>query len=186
VDPDFVRPDGDYDSWFVRDTQTGQYLMGFHNWGKVEGELIRHVLEYPLLWLGVLAVGRAQEGGGAAALLLSARGAAILGLCDVKSGEETRHQRHKHLARPFRVLASFHVLASLEASWYDRFLLERFARWVDEEGRVARYVIDAQSVRPALEAGITVRQIQAFLNRATEGRVPARVMQAIQSWGRQP
>jgi len=185
VDPDFMRPDGDYDSWFVRDTQTGQYLMGFHNWGRVEGELIRYVLEYPLLWLGVLAVGCAREGGGVAAFLLNAQGATILGLRDVQPAEETPHEGPKRPAPPFRVLANFHVVAPLEASWYDRFLLERFARWVDEEGRVARYVIDAQSIKPALEAGIAVRQIQAFLNRATEGRVPARVMQAIESWGRQ-
>ncbi|MBT3397182.1 MAG: hypothetical protein HN423_08385, partial [Alphaproteobacteria bacterium] len=39
--PDFQRPAGDYDSWFIKDTQTGEFLRGFENWDAVDGALIR-------------------------------------------------------------------------------------------------------------------------------------------------
>ena len=37
--PDFQRPDGNYDTWYIRD-DTGSYLSGFDHWEDVEGRLI--------------------------------------------------------------------------------------------------------------------------------------------------
>ncbi|MCS7087403.1 MAG: helicase-associated domain-containing protein [Thermoflexales bacterium] len=49
--PDFARPDGRYDTWHIRDAQTGAFLDGFEHWDSVEGALIRYVLTKPLRWL---------------------------------------------------------------------------------------------------------------------------------------
>jgi hypothetical protein len=68
------------------------------------------------------------------------------------------------------------------ASWYDRFLLERFAQWVDEKDGMARYRMDAGSVRACLSGGVTLEQILAFLRRVTGGRLPSGVVRALQSW----
>jgi hypothetical protein len=35
--PDFLRPGGDYDSWYLKDIQTEQFLRGFEHWDQVEG-----------------------------------------------------------------------------------------------------------------------------------------------------
>ena len=35
--PNFLRPKGDYDSWYLRDQETGEYLRGFEHWEHVEG-----------------------------------------------------------------------------------------------------------------------------------------------------
>ncbi len=53
-DPDFQRPDGDYDTWYVRDTTTEKYLRGFESWDRVEGELLRFVLTTVMVWLGLV------------------------------------------------------------------------------------------------------------------------------------
>lgn len=50
-DPDFARPDGRYDTWHVRDARTGAFLHGFEHWERVEGALIRYIVEKPLRWL---------------------------------------------------------------------------------------------------------------------------------------
>jgi len=172
VDPDFMRPDGDYDSWYIRDAQTGHYLMGYGNWEKVEGALIRYFLEYPLLWLGVVAIGYPQAEERPCCFMLTNQGATILGLREVK--ESPRHR--------ISVQPNLQITVPREASWYDRFLLERFARWVDEQHGIAHYVIDARSVRTCLESGISVKQIYAFLQRATGNRVPEQVLRALKSW----
>ena len=52
--PDYQRPAGDYDSWFIRDTRSGEYLRGFNHWDAVDGRLLRFILTGPLHWLGVL------------------------------------------------------------------------------------------------------------------------------------
>ena len=48
VDPDFQRPRGDYEAWYIRDSETGAYLSGFENWDAVEGRLIRHLITRPM------------------------------------------------------------------------------------------------------------------------------------------
>ncbi|BCX05638.1 MAG: hypothetical protein KatS3mg053_3576 [Candidatus Roseilinea sp.] len=53
-DPDFARPDGRYDTWHVRDARTGEFLHGFENWERIEGALIRYIIEKPLRWLSDL------------------------------------------------------------------------------------------------------------------------------------
>ena len=50
--PDFQRPAGDYDSWFLRDQQSGEFLRGFEHWDEVDGALLRYLICGPLHWLG--------------------------------------------------------------------------------------------------------------------------------------
>lgn len=61
-DPDFQRPDGDYQSWYIRDAASGELLRGFETWDKVEGALIRFYLEGPLFWLGAVELGQDAAG----------------------------------------------------------------------------------------------------------------------------
>jgi hypothetical protein len=49
--PDFARPDGRYDTWYVRDARTGEFLHGFEHWARVDGALVRYLVEGPLRWL---------------------------------------------------------------------------------------------------------------------------------------
>ena len=41
AEPDFQRPTGDYDTWYIRRTDTQEFLKGFDQWDAVEGELLR-------------------------------------------------------------------------------------------------------------------------------------------------
>jgi len=182
VDPDFMRPDGDYDSWYIRDAQTGHYLMGYGNWGKVEGTFIRYLLEYPLLWLGVVAIGYPEREEVARSFMLTEQGAAILGLREVEASSSNNIREKERSLRHILVQPDFKVTVPLGASWYDRFLLERFARWVDERHGVAHYAIDSGSVRAAAKREVTVQQIHAFLRRVTGGRLPKQVLRALKSW----
>jgi len=52
--PDFQRPAGDYDSWFIRLDGSETYLRGFTSWDRVDGALIRFLISGPLHWLGIL------------------------------------------------------------------------------------------------------------------------------------
>jgi hypothetical protein len=172
VAPDLMRPDGDYESWYIRDAQTGQYLMGWGSWDKVEGALIRHLLQASLHWLGVVAVGQVKGETGASAFMVTQSGAAMLSATEIA---ERRPQR-------MTVQADLQVMVPREASWYDRFLLERLARWLDETGTMARYRLDSAAVRAYLSTGVTMEQILAFLRRVTGNRLPPGMVRALQSW----
>jgi hypothetical protein len=61
-DPDFQRPGGDYETWYVRDGSTGAYLKGFDSWDRVEGALLRALLLGPAFWLGLVELGEVEKG----------------------------------------------------------------------------------------------------------------------------
>src|SRR5690606_15009227 len=53
TNPNFQRPDGNYDIWYVRDIASDTYVTGFENWHLVEGRLLRFLVTGPLVWLGM-------------------------------------------------------------------------------------------------------------------------------------
>jgi len=181
ADPDFLRPDGDYDSWYIRDAESGNYLLGFASWDRVEGALIRYLLEQPLCWLGVVALGYAQGAERAAVFKLTATGSALLRQRQAPTiGEEAAPSQEpvqRIVLRP-----DLSILLPSAVSWYDRFLVERFATWVEDDEQRSRYRLDGDSVARALSRGVTVAQIQAFLRRATGDRVPVKVQRALKAW----
>ncbi|MBC7264252.1 MAG: helicase-associated domain-containing protein [Chloroflexi bacterium] len=176
ADPDFLRPDGDYESWYIRDAESGQYLRGFSNWDRVEGALIRYYLSKPLFWLGAVALGRQSENNERPECFrLTPRGAAWLGL--VPETEEVVQ------SVPLTIGEDFTITASPGTTFVDRYRLERFADWVGCEGAAHRYLLSRQSVWKAMSEGITTRQILGFLRRASGGAVPPSVDVAVHGWG---
>ncbi|MBN2547971.1 MAG: helicase-associated domain-containing protein [Anaerolineales bacterium] len=61
--PDFQRPAGDYDSWYLRDEASGEFLRGFEHWEQVDGALLCFMICGPLHWLGILDLAAAAEPG---------------------------------------------------------------------------------------------------------------------------
>jgi len=174
ADPEFQRPDGDYDRWHIRDAATNDYLKGFKSWDAVEGALIAHLIGKPLHWLGIVAIGRAAPAGPVTAFRITRRGAACLGLALLEEVEP----------EPARmaVQGDFEVLVPEDAALIDRYHLERIAhlkRW----DRVSTYVITRESVQRALRGGSEIERIVAFLERVSGKPLPANVAYTLREWG---
>lgn len=164
--PNFQRPDGDYESWFIRDAETGQYLHGFDSWPQVEGALLRYLLRGPLHWLDVVALGDGRH-----ALRLTGAGAAWL------AGRELTTETP---AEPCRLEGStLLVPASLDR--FRRFQLARLAEW-EPGGPPYRYRLTPSSVGRALRQGVTREQIESFLGRLLGEEVPAELARALRVW----
>lgn len=170
-EPDFQRPDGNYSSWYIRDRVTGEYLMGFEHWDKVEGTLIRFLITGPLYWLGVLELGTDEEGK-INSFRLSSWGEEILGQAPVKPRPE----------EPIIVRQDFTILVPRQASLYNRFQVERFASWTGTTGEAHLYLINRPSLEEAYKRGITVEMILNFLRKATGDRVPTSVAHSLRRW----
>lgn len=54
TNPDFQRPAGNYDSWYIKDKNTNEYLRGFNHWKDVDGEYIYFLITQPLHWFGLV------------------------------------------------------------------------------------------------------------------------------------
>jgi hypothetical protein len=174
-DPDFQRPNGDYESWYIQDT-LGNFLMGFEHWDKVEGALIRYLLTHILLLFGVVELGRPAETQPPASFRLTPLGKTFL------NGQTDQVEPSK---KPilFRADPNFYIYVPIQASLYDRFQLARFAQLDRYEKNRTVYQISRASVNRALRNGVTPDQITAFLNRVTNTQIPLKVVETIRTWG---
>jgi hypothetical protein len=175
VDPDFQRPDGDYESWYIKDKR-GEYLMGFENWDKVEGALIRQMLTQLLPLLGVVELGLPAENSEPVRFRLTPSGAAFL-------AGESASPRPDEKPGLLRVDNNFLTTIPAHASLYDRFQLARFAELERREPNRVVYQITQASVGRAMRNGVTVDQIVTFLGRATNNRTPLKVVENLRTWG---
>lgn len=175
-DPDFQRPDGNYDTWYVRDAAAGQMLSGFENWDRVEGRLLRHLLEGPLHWLGMTEMA-AELPTGEACYRLTDRAMSWL-LDEPPPADEVRV--------PLVVQPDGTLLVPLNAGRFERF---QAARVADVEpllpDKPYRYRITPASLAGAREEGIAPERVLQFLEKASGRPVPTSVQRGITRWAEQ-
>lgn len=172
-DPDFQRPDGNYETWYIRDAETRQSLSGFDNWTRVEGRLLRFLVQGPLHWLGMVELSTVTEPE-QAAYRLAPR--ALAWLDDVPPpADEVRV--------PLVVQPEGILLVPYNANRYERFQAARIA---DPEplspGKPYRYRIVPSSLAEAQEQGISPERMLQFLETAGGRPVPAGVRRGILRW----
>lgn len=167
---DFLRPDGDYESWPLRDAQTGAALRGFDYWPLIEGTLIAAYLTGPLAWLGAVDLGRDQPTLPPGAFRLTAAGAAFLDM-----GEPPT------LAAPGPVaLLAEGGLRTPSRRRYDRFQLGRVAHLAAWDAESYIYRLTPRSLARAAQQRIAIPRILGFLEEATGQALPAHLRTAIQ------
>ena len=166
TEPDFQRPDGDYESWYIRNA-AGEYLSGYESWDAVEGALVEFYLMGPMHWLGLVDIGED-------AARLTAYGRAFLERSEWPQPDE---RPHKIQATPDGALE-----ASRRVNRFDRFQLARFAAWRGA-GDPYVYRLDADSIKRAAAQGIQTDHIQAFIARQLEGApLPVPIVNLLRNW----
>jgi hypothetical protein len=170
-DPDFQRPGGDYDAWYLRDANTGEYLSGFESWESVEGRLLRYILTGPLVWLG-LAVTDSLDETSASMYRLSDEGSAYLGRGKVSPAPPEP---------PGLAVGADFTIRVPAARRFERFQLARVADWV-AGGDPFVYRISPSSLERAEGQGISVERVVDFLRTRSGDPVPRSVLDALMQW----
>ncbi|MBA3868651.1 MAG: hypothetical protein ABI970_00495 [Chloroflexota bacterium] len=167
TEPDFQRPGGDYESWYIRGEDSEEYLTGFNNWEAVEGALLEYYVTGPMHWLGL--VDRADE-----AARLTAYGRAFLGQAPWPTPTEPEDK--------IIVKDDGSLLISRKVSRVDRFQAARFTSWVSA-GDPYTYKVDGAGIQQAAEQGINTGHIASFISRALgDAPVPANITRLLENW----
>lgn len=168
LEPDFQRPTGDYDTWYIRDTNTHEFLKGFEQWDAVDGALVRFLIQGPLHWLA--AVDLAEPSAGDDLLVsLSPWGALWL--------NPELPQPHEQVRRTVTIGEDFTLTLPSGMALADRFRVERFAQWQASYPNFV-YQINQRSLTRARDEGIGVAQILNFLKNHAP-TIPDRVRAAL-------
>ena len=172
--PDFQRPAGDYDSWFLRDQQSGEFLRGFEHWDDVDGALLRYLICGPLHWLGAVDLASPSAEALPAAFCFTAWAADLLqgevpegfGAEDM-TGLQVRSDARLFIPRRLQRLARYQVA--------------RFGEWEKETPEGYQYRLTPASLERARKQGLTVGHLLALL-RKHAGLVPPSLARALERW----
>lgn len=163
--PDFQRPAGDYDSWFIKRASDGAYLRGFAHWDEVDGALIRHLLQV-LHWLGRADLAASTEGGLPTAFRL------------LDAPPFTKEETGR-----VTVASSGQIRITRAAPRTIRYQAARFCEWEDSPAADEyRYRISARSLQAAATQGLKASHLLGLLARQTGGQVPPVLVKALQRW----
>ncbi len=163
--PDYQRPAGDYDSWFIKRTSDGQFLRGFAYWDQVDGALIKFFIQL-LHWLGMADLASPEEGKEATAFK-------ILSKVD---GQKS------NVDGKIVVASNGKITISRFFSRAVRYQISRFCEWDEEKVDEYQYHISARSLTHAKEQGLKAEQLLSLLVKYTNGNVPPALVKALKQW----
>jgi hypothetical protein len=171
--PDFQRRGGEYDTWFIRRIDTGEFLRGFEHWEDVEGALLTYAICGPLAWLGMVDLAAAQPDGPVTAFRLSAWGQTLL------TGETPRGLPAEEAGLIVRSDACIHAprLAPRTA----RYQLARFCQWEKESPDGYDYRLTPVSLARASQQGLAVQHLLILLRKSAEA-LPPSLVKALERW----
>ncbi len=172
--PDFQRPAGDYDSWFILDENNGQYLRGFSSWDAVDGRLLRYLICGPLHWLGIADLAAPQPGADPCAFRLSKWAADLL-------SEKAPEIDEKEDGR-IRVGSDEVIFAPLTLNRAARYQLARFCAWGEETADGYFYRVTPFALERARKQGLKVGQLAALLSRFSSQPVAPALLHALDRW----
>lgn len=181
--PDFQRPAGDYDSWYLRDEASGNYLRGFEHWELVDGALLRFMICGPLHWLGILdlAAAAGPEEGGAAAVTAFRFTAWSADLLAKRAPEGLAVEDARLSAR-----SDGRIIIPTRAPRPARYQLARFCAWekrtpAKQPSQVYFYRLTPASLERARSQGLCVEHFLALLYKYGETAPPS-LAQALRRW----
>ncbi len=164
--PDFQRPAGDYDSWFIKRIPDGAYLRGFGSWDEVDGALIRYLVSGPLFWLG--QVDLATPGGE-----------------DVVSAFRRRREPPRSTSgenAKLHVSSQGRVVIPRWLARAARYQIARFCEWEEEKDDEYRYRLTTDSLKRAVEQGLKINQLLNLLAKNAAAEIPPAIIKALKQW----
>ena len=172
-EPDFQRPAGDYDTWLIRDAQTGESLQGNRHWAAVDGALVRYLITGPMYWLGLLDLASPGEGEPVTAFRWSAWSEALLLAQPVKDLAEEDQL--------VDALTDSRLVVPRLAPRLARYQISRFGLWVGESAEEYVYQLTPSSLNEAAAQGLKASHLKSLLAKYARNTPPS-LMEAVRQW----
>lgn len=173
IHPDYQRPGGDYDSWFIRDEASGEFLRGFADWDRVDGELIRFLITGPFFWLGLTELAASGEDQQPVAFRLSVWSQNLLQgrpPSGLPAEDET-----------IVVRSDGRMLIKRLAPRAVRYQAARFCEWEGEKDGTYHFRLTPASLERARQNGLRLEHLYLLLQKHSGG-IPAGIKAALKRW----
>jgi hypothetical protein len=170
--PDFLRNAGEYDAWFVRDKESGDYLSGFEHWQAIEGQYLQTMIQGPFHWFGLLDLGK--KSGGEMAFRRSQWSDALLKEIPLDYPSIETHQ--------FLLEKNGQILIDRYFPRDIRYQIARFCDWGSQKGNRYEYRITPESMKRMRGQGLTTGQLISLLQKWARKPLPDHIPAALKHW----
>jgi hypothetical protein len=174
--PDFQRTGGEYETWFIKDSANDEYLNGFENWYRVEGELLLFFLTGPLFWMGILDLAVVEEGEQPFAFKKSDWAEKLL--------KKTPVEYSTHEISKFTLHKNGTILLPVDAKRELHYQIARFCVWEEIQRDHYRYKISPTAIRRAKTQDISTGQIKILFQKYAKKPIPRNILLALDRWNK--
>jgi len=177
-EPDFQRPGGNYDLWYIQDANTREVLSGFANWQRVDGLLLRHLITGPMHWLGFFDLASDSPDGTISAFRYSAWAIDLFN----EHGPQGLSEEDQKIA----INSQFTLRVPALAPRWVRYQIARFTDWLEISGdgsmREYRYQATPNSLKRAHSQGLKTSQLATLLERWCAEAPPVGFLKSLENW----
>jgi hypothetical protein len=164
--PDYQRPAGDYDSWFIKREVDGVYLRGFAYWDAVDGALVHYLVTGPLFWLGITELATPTDSEAITAFRITTN----------KSHTPKAESLKLHVSSQGKIVVPrFFQRAT-------RYLIIRFCEWDEAREDEYLYRVTISSLNKARQQGLKVGQLLSLLAKNAAAEIPPAFIKALKRW----
>jgi hypothetical protein len=167
--PDFQRPAGDYDSWFVKDAVEDHFLRGFQAWDRVDGALVRFFIVDVLYRLGLVDLANAESAASPTAFRM------------LDSKERERRIAGKE-DQKLKLTAQGRITAPPLVPRAVRYQIARFCEWDEQDPTAYQYHLSPRGLQRAARQGLKADQLIQLLLKHSDAGVPPAVTKALRRW----
>lgn len=172
--PNYQRPAGDYDSWFIRQEDSEIYLRGFSSWDLVDGALLRFLVCGPLHWLGFYDLAAATQGGEPVAFKPS-RWSQDLWHGRAPAGLAIERERA-------RITSDGRMILTAQTPRWVRYQLARFAAWEKDSVNEYFYRITPASLERARQQGLRSEHLLRIITKFGAPPIPPSFQASLERW----
>jgi hypothetical protein len=172
--PSYLRPAGDFDSWYLQDTQMGIFLRGLEHWERIDGALIRYVITGPMHLLGATDLGATEPDQLPSSFRLTSRARALF-------DPDSRTEQDENVD-PISIFLDGTILAPISTPQSHRYQIARFCDWLDLSKSGHRYRISPSALQKSVEQGLSLNHVKSILERASENPLPPSLSEALSRW----
>jgi len=171
--PDFQRPGGNYDTWYIRESGSDQYITGFENWALVEGQLLAYLVTGPMVWLGLVETSLLED---TRQLIFYLTPRALAWLANTPPASQ-------EVTIPIVVHDDASLAVPFNANRYHRFQVARISEAEPiQPGQPFYYRLTPGSLSIAREQGIDTERLISFMIKASSRPLPPGTERAIRRW----
>ena len=173
--PDYQRPAGDYDSWFIFNEGTQSYLRGFQSWDEVDGALLRFLITGPLFWLGFFELASNAAGSAPTAFRRSNWFNALI------AATPPDNSKPEKLA--WQVKGDGRILISQISPRSIRYQIARFCDFENHSASGYEYRLTPNSLERARNQNLKISHLFGLLRKyPTTKPVPQGLINALERW----